>query len=364
MPPVFVGRENELRILERALISGDDRTALILGPYGIGKSSLAHVFAKEWSHFFAGGIDRIESAFLNDTTIPTFERWRLTNTAGNPKLLILENLEGKNPSKLWDALSNIRRHDPQTRVIATSRANVPGYDLLIRLEPLSATEMQTLSELNKAVLNAKGYELLFQLTNGNPLAGSLALSLIQNHKASIDELIQFLQPFSLSGLVDPSGEPLRKDSPEEKAAVSSVIAVGDQLLDGISRDPNLMHALSPRRFEELIASLFEKEGYEVTLTPTSRDGGIDIYVAKKDALASLLFLVQCKRNALDNPVQVKLIRELYGVVEEHRATGGILATTSVFTKGAKEFTDRMKYRLSLQDYLDLHKWIQRVRPPR
>src|SRR5262249_46865446 len=351
---VFVGRTNELHILEEGLIAGKHRTALIVGPYGIGKSSLAQMFAKAWSHFFTAGIHRTEAGFLNYDSISIFEEWRLADPLIGPNLIIIENLDGQDSRMLRDALSRIRQNNPETRVIATSRANVPGYDVLIRLTSLSEAEMQALSEQHNVALGQNGYELLFQLTNGHPLAGTVLSSLIRNDHTSIDELVRFLAPFSSPGLVDPDGLPIRRESPEEQEVISSVIAVNVQILESISRDPHVMYALSPRKFEELIAALFSREGYDVTLTPASRDGGIDVYVARKDALASLMFLVQCKRHAMDNPIQVRVIRELYGVVEQHRATGGIIATTSTFTKGAKEFTDSFKHRLSLRDYVALH----------
>jgi len=93
------------------------------------------------------------------------------------------------------------------------------------------------------------------------------------------------------------------------------------------------------------------------LTPASRDGGKDIYIATKDSLGSFLYLVECKRYAPDRPVGVGFIRQLYGTVQAERATAGILATTSFFTRGAKDFQSKVEFQISLQDYLGIQKWI-------
>ena len=119
-----------------------------------------------------------------------------------------------------------------------------------------------------------------------------------------------------------------------------------------------MYQLSPRQYEEVVAELLSRRGYSVELTPMSRDGGCDIYAAKKDSVGSFLYLVECKRYAPDNRVGVGLVRQLHGVVQQNRATAGILATTSFFTRDAKEFADDVKWQLSLRDYISMTEWLQ------
>ena len=46
--------------------------------------------------------------------------------------------------------------------------------------------------------------------------------------------------------------------------------------------PELMRNLSPRKFEELVAELFSDMGYEVVLTPATRDGGFDFKAFRKE----------------------------------------------------------------------------------
>ncbi len=128
----------------------------------------------------------------------------------------------------------------------------------------------------------------------------------------------------------------------------------------LDQNPKLLYELSPRLFEEVVAELLRRQGYEVTTTPMSRDGGKDIYVADKNSLGSFLYLVECKKYSPENPVGVKLIRELHGVVQAERATAGILATTSYFTKDAIQFQQQISNQISLQDYLGIQKWLKKI----
>ena len=54
------------------------------------------------------------------------------------------------------------------------------------------------------------------------------------------------------------------------------------------------------------------------------------------------------------------MRQLNGVVQAEQATAGILATTSFFTKGAREFQKRIAFQLSLKDYFGIQGWLKDV----
>lgn len=126
--------------------------------------------------------------------------------------------------------------------------------------------------------------------------------------------------------------------------------INDELIRRLAERPELMRELNSRKFEELIAELLQDKGYEVTLTPPSKDGGCDIFAIKRDDIGSALTLVECKRYAESNKVGVEIVRGLYGVVSAEQATRGLIATTSYFTSGATAFRDKVQYRLSLADF--------------
>jgi hypothetical protein len=126
--------------------------------------------------------------------------------------------------------------------------------------------------------------------------------------------------------------------------------INDELIVYLARHPEKMRELQPRKFEELVAELFRSKGYDVQLTQRTRDGGLDIYAVQRSAIGTAMVIIECKRYAAKNKVGVEIIRGLYGVVEQKSATKGIIATTSYFTKAAREFHNDLQYRLGLADF--------------
>jgi len=122
---------------------------------------------------------------------------------------------------------------------------------------------------------------------------------------------------------------------ENPAAVEHLGKVNAGLLTNLRAKPWLMNQLDPRVFEELVAELWEQMGYSVTLTPKSRDGGKDIYALHHSDVGDFLYVIECKKYAPDRRVGVEIVRSLYGVALQERATMGIVATTSTFTRACQ-----------------------------
>lgn len=154
-------------------------------------------------------------------------------------------------------------------------------------------------------------------------------------------------------IIDSLGNPIN-DISEIRIDVSEV---NDWMLNELRKNPTDLYKLSPRRFEELIAEVLMRKGYSVELTPATRDGGKDIYVARKDDLGSFLYLVECKHYEPTHKVGVSVIRDLYGVLSKEKATYGIVVTTSDFTKPAQDFQQDIKFQMSLKNFNSIQKWI-------
>lgn len=137
--------------------------------------------------------------------------------------------------------------------------------------------------------------------------------------------------------------------------------VNEELLRRVARNPQLLHELNPRKFEELVAEIFNRQGFKVELTPQTRDGGKDIYAVKQDGLGTSLYVIECKRYSSSNKVGVEIVRGLYGVIQAERATMGLIATTSTFTPDAIDFATPLKYQLSLNDYRALTNWLEKYK---
>jgi HJR/Mrr/RecB family endonuclease len=108
--------------------------------------------------------------------------------------------------------------------------------------------------------------------------------------------------------------------------------------------PEQIHEMTPRKFEQLVAALspralFRAKGYEVVLTPPTRDGGVDMRAFHRGAVGTFLTTIECKRYNPNKRISVDLVRGLYGVTESEGASLGLVVTTSSFTRDAKSFPD-------------------------
>lgn len=140
---------------------------------------------------------------------------------------------------------------------------------------------------------------------------------------------------------------------ERESVIESTNAVGKSILRWCSDAPQMIYSLTPRQFEELVCEAFSSQGYDVSLTPQSRDGGFDIFASKRSVLGPELLLVECKRYSPPNRVGIEIVQRLHGVASAMRATRGILATSSFFTAPAMEFVQTVPHQVGLVDYLSL-----------
>jgi DnaJ-domain-containing protein 1 len=92
-----------------------------------------------------------------------------------------------------------------------------------------------------------------------------------------------------------------------------------------------LHQLTGPQFENLIASLFRKDGYTVRHCGGSGDEGIDLVLV----MGQVKDVVQCKRwkSGIGSPV----VREFYGALMHAVARHGFIITTASFSESARDF---------------------------
>ncbi len=136
--------------------------------------------------------------------------------------------------------------------------------------------------------------------------------------------------------------------------------VDSLFVDALARNNDLIQRLSPRQFEEVVATIFRCFGYKTTMTPPTKDGGYDIIVQYDilEGISPQKFIVECKRYSSNNKVGIDIARAFFGVLQGSQAHRGIIVTTSSFTKGAIDIA--RERRLDLVDYNGLVKWLKIV----
>ena len=93
--------------------------------------------------------------------------------------------------------------------------------------------------------------------------------------------------------------------------------------------------LNWKKFEALVGEAYRRQGYFVLENSSDGpDGGVDLRLRKDGELV----LVQCK-HWKSQKVNVKIVRELYGIMASRKANRGIVVTYGSFTQDAKDFAN-------------------------
>jgi hypothetical protein len=203
------------------------------------------------------------------------------------------------------------------------------------------------------------------------LADRLSVSTAHGIPAVVDQLervrrysLDLLEVGHLANAIGIDGRPLPLEDPARGHFDLSIVSFNDQVIEYLAANPKLLYELSPRRFEELVAELYNRAGFEVELTPASGDDGADVYAVRRDDLGSTLIVVQAKRYKPELKVKASAVRELYGTVDLANASAGVLITTSSFQPKAEEYAEKLEWRLSLKDYARLQKMLKAPATPR
>lgn len=187
-------------------------------------------------------------------------------------------------------------------------------------------------------------------------AGVLGLSGADHvDKAAKDQLLDYLRRSNGIGVVE--SRMLYRNSEPTTSQIEVVQDANEELIRLLAADPSLMYGLNPRKFEELVALLFEKRGFDVTLTPPSKDGGFDFFARLNNPVAPFLIVGECKRYSPGRKVGVEVVRGLHSVTETQGAHQGLVITSSFFTAGAVEYQRVLGAKMGLKDFDDLVGWL-------
>lgn len=222
-----------------------------------------------------------------------------------------------------------------------------GYGFIVPNGPTAADIFVHISSIERAGLITlyEGLEVIFEVATNNRGKSSAILVNAQ------------------AGEVLAGNNSLPLESQEPPASIVVLRRCSDELIRYLQADPKRMREMHPAAFEDLVAKIFENEGFTVELNKAwnQADGGVDIIAVRMDGLVPIRTAIQCKRYSQDNRVTAEPIRSLNGVLDRHRAHAGVLATTSYFTDAAVEETRNYIWRVGLHDYEKIVEALMKLR---
>lgn len=137
--------------------------------------------------------------------------------------------------------------------------------------------------------------------------------------------------------------------------------IGDvysELYSHFAKRPEDLYKLSWRDYEIILAEIFKTQGFEVDLGPGRGDGGIDITLIQRDPIGDILTLVQAKKYASKNKIDLTAVQALYGAQSADRAQGAMFVTTSSYAPVAKRFAARENVLMDLKTSSHVAKWSE------
>lgn len=324
------------------------------GAPGSGKTALAHRFVDENSRHFAGGVLVVAGHGNLSDHRPRFSALDLAE----PSLVVIDDLQFADVESISRELAWLREERPQAGVLTISDIHIsptPSTQA-IEMPPLPLGSVLSLLERRGGRQDPARLERLAAGLAGNvSVVTEVSRRLASGMPA--ERIIDWLEQRRLVVARGPEGAELPLGSLARQAIDVAVTEISDALIKDLATHPERLYELTPRRFEELVAELYRRRGFEATLTPASGDEGVDVYVVRKDDLGQTLWVVQAKRYAAHNKIGAGVVRELYGTVTAKNASAGVVVTTSFFEPGAERLQREYQYRLGLRDYLSLREML-------
>lgn len=357
--PLFSNREAELQQLHNHTRKHGG-VIVITGIGGIGKTALLRQYLATADIRVSPLLMSLD--FRSEVSISEIQQkmHELYERKEVPDIVALDNVETIFSVAQLEEISHVVMNYKRVRSLILVARSIPMIERLnvpiIELAPLDQNaSIDLISKmLGDAEHNIEASRIS-QLGQGNPLLLHLLAKTLEGR--DIQDVERFLngEIYSLNhGLILPKKELIEVVKPK-------IITTNTSLVEQLQKSPQAVHDLSPRQYEEFLADLLDDMGYEVELTPATRDGGKDIMAYMNTDHGKILCLVEAKKYRPDRTVGVSLVRELFGTLTDANATSAMLVTTSSFSPDAKAFQQRHEYKLALRDYDNVVAWIDRYR---
>lgn len=122
-----------------------------------------------------------------------------------------------------------------------------------------------------------------------------------------------------------------------------------ELATRIASDPRFLDHVEWRELERVLGAAFEGFGFKILVTRSAKDGGKDIVLECNSRGRLKIYYVEIKHWRSGKRVGAAPMREFVSVVFRDEANGGLMLSTSGYSKGAYEslsVIERKKVRIS------------------
>lgn len=138
-----------------------------------------------------------------------------------------------------------------------------------------------------------------------------------------------------------------EDSLDDQSVIADLETLGkDQIRSFINQQ------FAGHRLQDLVAAIFEVEGYATVVSPPGKDGGVDILAGKGLlGLEEPRICVQVK--ATSTPSGIDVVNSLLGVVASYGASYGLIVSMGGFTRDARKKAQEQFFKVRLWDSNDL-----------
>lgn len=240
----------------------------------------------------------------------------------------------------------------QTLKILSKRASELNKALITSLQPSILAYDSIKESINKIIVPFE--EMYSNLGNEISIlsdamkAISIPVLDLYSDNVSDDELdINETNNKVITEIFQPDSE---KAVDDEESPIITLSPVNDQVLKYLSEHPESFYRLTDNDFEVVMAEIYSKLGYDVTRTKATRDGGKDLIIRIPEILGDFIYYVECKKYNPKRPIGVGIIRNLVGTVNTDKVNGGILATTSFFSRDVYKFISDNKWNCQIKTH--------------
>lgn len=150
----------------------------------------------------------------------------------------------------------------------------------------------------------------------------------------------------------PKPKPPKPGPPEESEALINLEQLArDQISDAITQN------FKGHKLTHLVAAVLQAQGYKLRISPEGPDGGVDIIAGRGPlGFESPRLVVQVKSS--DSAVDVKVFRELNGVMDAFSAESGLIVAWGGYQRNVDREAARNYFKIRLWTADDLVQMIQ------